>query len=122
MSAATWSLPRVHTRLCVDVIEIVGNAAGLILRRTWADHEDVRRSCAERNLPLPTISDQASWSSVLAVMGSALESAHASVGHGPADHVYTDLFDMADKISALNDDVTNWAIVLIAHARAAFFM
>ena len=32
------------------------------------------------------------------------------------------VLEAADKICTLNDDVTDWAIVLIAHARAAFFM
>lgn len=85
----------------LDVIHLVGDAAGLVLRRSWAEHADVRRRCAERELPLLAISNEAPWSSVLVVLRSALDSAHAGPGHRPADYVYTDLFDMADKVSAL---------------------
>lgn len=85
----------------LDVVEAVATAAGLVLRRPWADRPEVRSRCAERGLPLLTISDETPWSSILAVLRSALESAHSD--RGPADHVYTDLFDMADKISGLID-------------------
>jgi len=41
---------------------------------------------------------------------------------GDRNVLISGVLEAADKIYTLNDDVTDRAIVLIAHARAAFFM
>ncbi|MGH3351499.1 MAG: PucR family transcriptional regulator [Nocardioides sp.] len=85
----------------VEVIDKVHDAAALVLRRTWADLDEVRERCAGRGLPLLAIPDQSPWSPVMAMLRKALEAAHAGRGQEPADSLYSGLFDMADKVSAL---------------------
>ncbi|TQL66544.1 DNA-binding PucR family transcriptional regulator [Nocardioides albertanoniae] len=87
-----------------DALEIVDkahDAAALVLRRTWADLDEVRRRCAVRGVPLLAVPDQSPWSPVMAMLRKALEAAHTGRSQEPADNLYSDLFDMADKVSAL---------------------
>jgi len=79
-------------------VDALGEAAGVVLRRGWSDDPAVRRRCADAGTALLSVADETPWSSVLAVLRSVLETAHAG-----ADQVYGDLFDMADKIGALID-------------------
>ncbi|UMG93963.1 helix-turn-helix domain-containing protein [Nocardioides sp. TF02-7] len=93
----------VGARDVTEVLEVVAAAApaaGLVLRRTWADDERVRSRCAAAGLPLLTVADDAAWSSALTVLRSALEAATTGPGRA-GDRVYGDLFDMADRIGAL---------------------
>lgn len=83
-----------------DVVEAARSAAGLVLRRSWATTPEVRQWCAGASLPLLSVADDATWSSVLSVLRSALESATAAPGRA-GDRVYGDLFDMADRIGAI---------------------
>jgi hypothetical protein len=86
----------------LDVVDACRAAAGLVLRRSWADRADVRQRCTESALPLLSVADDATWSSVLTVLRSALEAATAAPGRA-GDRVYGDLFDMADRIGAIID-------------------
>lgn len=97
----------VGARSASEVVEATGQAgtaAGLVLRRTWADLPQVREACAAVDLPLLAVADGVPWSSVLGLLRSALDIARSmSHDHGPVAHVYSDLFDMADKIGAIVD-------------------
>lgn len=97
----------VGTRRADEVVDAVRHAeaaAGLVLRRTWADLPQVREACAAADLPLLAVADGVPWSSVLGLLRSALDIARTmSHQQGPVAHVYSDLFDMADKISAIVD-------------------
>lgn len=79
-------------------------AAGLLLRRPWTQHPAVREACAGFGLPLLAVAEEASWSSLLRLLRRSLDSV-VTAGHpqGPGDHVHSDLFDMADTISAILD-------------------
>ena len=46
----------------VAVAESARAAAGLVLRRGWADHTDVRALCKDARLPLLAVADDATWS------------------------------------------------------------
>lgn len=94
----------VGVRSLDDALEVVGkarDAAALVLRRSWADRDDVRSRCAERGLPLLAIPDEAPWSPVMAMLRKALEAAQTGRSPEPADDLYSDLFDMADKVGGL---------------------
>ena len=85
----------------IGVIDQVQDAAALVLRRPWADLDEVRRRCADRGLPLLSIPDQTPLSPVMGMLRKALEAAHTGRSDERADNLYSDLFDMADKISTL---------------------
>ena len=76
-------------------------AAGLVLRRPWADVTRVQERCVELALPLLVWSEDATWTAALAALRSAVEVAPGTSGDGPTDHVFSDLFEMADTISAI---------------------
>lgn len=84
------------------VAESARAAAGLVLRRSWADRPDVRALCEDARLPLLAVADDAAWSSVLSVLRNALDAATGGPGRSD-DRVYGDLFDMADRIGAIID-------------------
>ena len=86
----------------VAVAESARAAAGLVLRRGWADHTDVRALCKDARLPLLAVADDATWSSVLTVLRNALDAATGGPGRSD-DRVYGDLFDMADRIGVIID-------------------
>ena len=77
-------------------------SAGLVLRRSWADLAHVRERCVQEGLPLLRVPDEVSWSSAVGLLRTALDKA-ATVGPlgGVGDQVHGDLFDMADKVSAI---------------------
>ncbi len=83
----------------LDRLGELGNAAGVALRRKWADDAAVQQRCDDLGLALLAVADDAPWSRVLAGMRSALDATA-----GPAesvDQVYGDLFELADRISTL---------------------
>ncbi|NGN91738.1 PucR family transcriptional regulator [Nocardioides sp. KC13] len=85
----------------LQIIDEARDAAALVLRRAWADQDEVRARCADRGLPLLAIPDESPWSPVMALFRKVLEAAQTGRSHEPADDLYSDLFDMADKIGAL---------------------
>ncbi len=89
-----------------SLVDASSEAAGLILRRPWAELADVRRRCSELSLPLLVWSEDISWTAGLAALRSVVDVTPGPAdinGQGPADHVFADLFEMADTISALLD-------------------
>jgi len=96
----------VGAREAAEVVRLVRRAeaaAGLVMRRSWADLPQVREACEAAGLPLLAVGEGVPWSSVLGLVRSALDIARPAADQGPVDHVYSDLFDMADKISAIVD-------------------
>lgn len=95
----------VGARSVDEVLTLVGEiqgCAGLVLRSPWADDSSVQQACAEGELPLLAVTADVSWSALVALLRSALgRGEDASSGH--VDHVYTDLFDMADTIGSILD-------------------
>ncbi|KRE43988.1 PucR family transcriptional regulator [Knoellia sp. Soil729] len=85
------------------LVEASSEAAGLILRRPWADVARVRERCADLALPLLVWSEDATWTAALAALRSAVEVVPGTPEHGRTDHVFSDLFEMADTISAILD-------------------
>lgn len=88
-----------------DVLGLVtaaDGAAGLVLRRSWARLPGVREQCARLELPLLAVAEGATWISIMDLMRAALDTAAAGRHRvGSTDRVYGDLFDMADKVSAI---------------------
>jgi hypothetical protein len=85
----------------LGLVELAREAAGLVLRQPWADDPGVRDRCTEVGLPLLAVSPDATWSAVVGLVRSALEAAGTRSDQGSADHLYHDLFEMADTISAI---------------------
>jgi hypothetical protein len=77
----------------------LGDAAGVVLRRRWADEAAVQQRCDELGLVLLAVADDAPWSRVLAGMRSALDATAGSAES--VDQVYGDLFELADRVSTL---------------------
>lgn len=77
-------------------------ASGLVLRRPWADLPEVRETCAAAGLPLLSVPDGVTWSSVIGLLRTAVDkAATVGPGDGAADQVNGDLFDMADMVSRI---------------------
>lgn len=93
------------TRTIHEAVELVRHArrsSGLVLRHPWALESEVQQICADADLPLLAVAPDATWSAVISLLRSALDSATSTRTAGEsADHVYQDLFDMADKISVM---------------------
>lgn len=83
------------------LVDTCAEAAGLVLRRPWAELEQVRQRCTELSLPLLVWSQDATWTAGLAALRSAVEVAPATPEHAGSDHVFSDLFEMADTVSAI---------------------
>lgn len=89
------------------LVEAARESAGLVLRRPWSELPEVRSECAAHELPLLEWTEQSTWTTGLTALRSAVEVAPGGSaggsGHGPADQVYGDLFQLADTVSALLD-------------------
>lgn len=96
----------VGVRTAEEALALVNGAAegaGLVLRHPWADEAEVRTRCAHLSLPLLAWTKETTWTAALSVLRSAVETAPNTAGQGPKDHVFGDLFEMADTIGAILD-------------------
>lgn len=82
------------------IVPSCAEAAGLLLRRPLADDPGLVAQCAGLGLTLLGMDAGASLSSVLAVVRSSIDAA-TSPRQGAGDHVPDDLFELADRVSAL---------------------
>jgi hypothetical protein len=84
------------------LVELARDASGLVMRHPWVDEIMVQDLCAGAGLPLLAVSPDATWSAVVGLVRSALDqTANTRSEAGSADHLYHDLFEMADTISAI---------------------
>lgn len=93
----------VGTRTLEEAVNIVEHArasSGLAMRRPWGADPRVRALCAEAGLPLLAVSADASWATVVDLLRSELSQA-AGTATRSADQVHHDLFELADRFSAI---------------------
>lgn len=74
-------------------------AAGLVLHSRIGQDAAVIDHCRRHDLPLFTLSHQATWTALHTLLRSSLEATSREAPHDP----YADLFDVADRIGALLD-------------------
>lgn len=88
-----------------EVVALVGRAheaSGLVLRHPWVDDPEVRRLCRDADLPLLAVAPDATWSAAVSLLRNALDKATSNRPYDEsADHVYHDLFEIADTVGAI---------------------
>lgn len=85
-----------------QLVQLARDASGLVLRHPWTEDIRVQEMCAETGLALLAVVPDVTWSAVIRLLRSALDTAASTrPDEGPADHVYHDLFEMADMIGAI---------------------
>lgn len=90
----------VHESL--ELVERARECAGLVLRRPLAVSPQVLERCTDLGLPLLAVPEEVGWSAVIRLLRAALDRAISDGSpSGRTDHVYSDLFDIADTISAI---------------------
>lgn len=86
----------------LEIVEHAGASSGLVMRGPWATEAAVRARCGEAGLPLLAVSADVNWSSVVDLLRSELsEAASTEGGQRSADQVHHDLFELADRFSAI---------------------
>lgn len=95
----------VGTRDLVEAVTIVENArhaSGLAMRDLWASDASIRALCTKARLPLLSVSADAAWSTLIDLLRSQLaDSGGTYREHRSPDRVHQDLFDLADRFSAI---------------------
>ncbi|GAA3662063.1 PucR family transcriptional regulator [Nocardioides ginsengisoli] len=85
----------------VDDLTADAGASGLVLRQRWAQDDAVREACRGARLTLVSVADATAWSQVIDGLRVVLDSAASGGGPASLDLVYADLFDLADRVSAM---------------------
>lgn len=90
-----------------DVEELLGRldqtpAAGVVVRRAWADSVELRGACEAADLTLLSLAEGATWSVTAGVLRTIIDASASGQGWPNApDQVYADLFGMADIVSSI---------------------
>ena len=86
----------------LELVERARESAGLVLRRPLATAPAVSERCTGLGLPLLAVPEGVGWSAVIRLLRAALDRASSDGSpSGPTDHVYSDLFDIADTVGAI---------------------
>lgn len=89
-------------REALAVVERARGASGVAMRGPWARDPEVLALCAEAGLPLLSVASDASWSLVADLLRGELSNTTGADGaQGSSDQVHQDLFELADRFSAI---------------------
>ncbi|WFR70929.1 hypothetical protein P9209_15980 [Prescottella defluvii] len=82
----------------VRLVQESPGLSGLVVRRGWASSAVLQGACREARVTLLALTDGVTWSVVAGLFRDQLD-AQAGDGGESIDHVYGDLFDLADLVS-----------------------
>ena len=87
----------------LDLVDRARDTAGLVVRRPHAEADGVVARCSELGLPLLAVPDGVGWSALVRLLRAVLDQSARDGSPSASEHVYSDLFDVADTISAIDD-------------------
>ncbi|UUZ59042.1 PucR family transcriptional regulator [Nocardioides sp. B-3] len=85
-----------------DLVQRARDASGLVLRDPWVGDVRVQKMCVDAGLSLLAVVPDVTRTAAIRLLRSTLDTAASTRrDEGAADHVYHDLFEMADKIGTI---------------------